>query len=137
MLKSVTIPASVTSIEDDAFYGCDALTDVYYAGSESDWGSIAIGESNESLTNAAIHYNAGEEQPTTTTTTTTTTTANPIGDADGNGVVNVMDIQIIKKCVVNTDFAENYTDTADINEDGKITSVDILMLKKIITNGEV
>ncbi|MEE1143752.1 MAG: dockerin type I repeat-containing protein [Acutalibacteraceae bacterium] len=60
-----------------------------------------------------------------------------MGDADGNGVVNVMDIQIIKKCVVNTDFAENYTDTADINEDGEITSVDILMLKKIITNGEV
>jgi hypothetical protein len=57
-LKSVAIPKAVTSIEVSAFYGCDGLTDVYYQGNESDWSGILIGEFNEPLLNAAIHYNS-------------------------------------------------------------------------------
>ena len=34
-LASVTIPGSVTSVEEYAFHGCDALTDVYYGGTET------------------------------------------------------------------------------------------------------
>ena len=36
-LKTVTIPTSVTSIEQWAFDRCDNLTDIYYEGSESQW----------------------------------------------------------------------------------------------------
>ena len=55
-LTSVAIPDSVTSIGDFAFNWCDSLTDVYYSGSEAQWASINIGESNDPLTSATIHY---------------------------------------------------------------------------------
>ena len=56
-LKSITIPDSVTSIGDDAFYWCYDLENVYYSGTQAQWDAIAIGENNEYLTNATIHYN--------------------------------------------------------------------------------
>lgn len=76
-LTSITIPENVTEIRNQAFYYCTALTmvelpkalqtvgdnafyetklqDVYYAGTEEDWGKIAIGVKNEPLTNAKLH----------------------------------------------------------------------------------
>ena len=55
-LTRVTIPASVTSIGNVAFYNT-GVTDVYYAGTEAQWKAIKIGEYNETLTKATIHYN--------------------------------------------------------------------------------
>ena len=56
-LKSIVIPKSVTSIEDNTFFLCKKLTDVFYTGSQSDWDKIAIGERNNDLLAATIHYN--------------------------------------------------------------------------------
>ena len=56
-LASITIPNSVTSIGDNAFRSCTSLTSVYYAGTEDEWNKITIGNDNENLTNATIHYN--------------------------------------------------------------------------------
>ena len=56
-LTSVTIPEGVTSIGDRAFGGCDAITDVYYSGTEEDWQAIEIGNYNDALSDATIHYN--------------------------------------------------------------------------------
>ena len=57
-LKSVTIGSGVTSIGVDAFFGCAYLKDVYYEGSEDQWNSIDIGENNDCLLNATIHFNS-------------------------------------------------------------------------------
>ena len=55
-LTSVTIPESVTSIGSAAFSGCDKLKHVYYGGSDLQWKEIEIGNYNDNLTDAIIHY---------------------------------------------------------------------------------
>ena len=55
-LTSVTIPEGVTSIGFAAFYNCTSLADVCYLGSAEQWKAIELGGSNESLTNANLHY---------------------------------------------------------------------------------
>ena len=55
-LTSVTIGDSVKSISDYAFYDCTSLTDVYYSGTEEQWNAITIGEENDPLLNATIHF---------------------------------------------------------------------------------
>ena len=56
-LTSIVIPESMASIGMYAFRGCTSLSDVYYAGSEDDWGRISISYYNTCLTSATIHYN--------------------------------------------------------------------------------
>ena len=50
------IPKSVTTIEEDAFDGCDRLRYIHYAGSQKDWESIKIGEGNDELLSAKMKY---------------------------------------------------------------------------------
>ena len=57
-LTSVVIPDSVTSIETQAFDYCRSLTDIYYSGTKEQWAAIEIGEDNDPLFNATIHYNS-------------------------------------------------------------------------------
>ncbi len=58
-LTSITLPDSVTYIGNYAFSTCDSLKDVYYAGTEEQWNAITIvGNHNECLTNATIHFNS-------------------------------------------------------------------------------
>jgi len=56
-ISEITLPVSLKIIDDDAFYLCDTLTEVYYKGSESEWNGISIGANNEYLINANIHFN--------------------------------------------------------------------------------
>ena len=57
-LVSVTIPDSVTKIERQAFEYCQALVNVYYAGSESDRAKMDIdGVGNDTLIGAEWHCN--------------------------------------------------------------------------------
>lgn len=55
-LTSITIPSSVTSIGMMAFYNCEKLTDVYYAGSQNEWDVIEIGDDNDPLRKSIIHF---------------------------------------------------------------------------------
>lgn len=55
-LKIVTISATVTRIREDSFSSCDNLKDVYYTGTENEWNEILIGDFNDPLKNANIHF---------------------------------------------------------------------------------
>ena len=55
-LTSVTIPNSVTSIESYAFEYCNAICDVYYGGTEKEWGNVQIGTNNDPILKARMHY---------------------------------------------------------------------------------
>ena len=55
-LLSVVIPNSVTNIWMGAFQSCNQLTDVYYVGTEANWGEIKIEWFNSFLQNATKHY---------------------------------------------------------------------------------
>ena len=74
-LSFITIPKSVTVIENSAF-GCAAgdegtLKDVYFTGSEEEWNKIDIWQYNDNLLLAKIHFNSEgpklepPEKPTT------------------------------------------------------------------------
>ncbi len=56
-LLSVDLPNSLSGIGDYAFADLDhVVDDVYYGGSRRQWSAIEIGDYNESLTGATIHF---------------------------------------------------------------------------------
>lgn len=58
-LSNITIPSSISSIGRRALSGCYKLTDIYYAGSESQWKAVQISgwENASTLSSTNIHYN--------------------------------------------------------------------------------
>ena len=58
VFTSIMIPDGVTHIDTDAFLDASRLTDVYYTGTEEQWAKIVIGDGNDYLKNATIHYNS-------------------------------------------------------------------------------
>ena len=55
-LISITIPNSITNIGDGAFHVCGHLADVYYKGTKEKWNNVSIGEYNDKLIGAKMHY---------------------------------------------------------------------------------
>ena len=55
-ISRVSIPIAVVNIRRDAFNDCFALSTVYYAGSEAQWQDILISSGNAPLENAVIEY---------------------------------------------------------------------------------
>ena len=56
-LICIIMPNSVESIGSGAFSSCFNINDVYYKGSEEQWGKIRIDYDNNYMTGATIHYN--------------------------------------------------------------------------------
>ena len=55
-LKTIYLPRSIKSISAYSFFFCESLEDVYYSGSQNEWDTVLIGEGNEPLTTANVHY---------------------------------------------------------------------------------
>lgn len=55
-LTSVTIPSSVTELGETLFYDCANLKDIYYGGTYAQWQTIKIGDYNDAMKSATIHY---------------------------------------------------------------------------------
>ena len=67
-IESITISNRVNEIPDGTFDGCWQLTDVYYDGTETEWKNVIVGEENDELLNANIHYLRIEEADETVET---------------------------------------------------------------------
>lgn len=61
-LQTVTFGDRVSWVCYSAFEDCDALTDVYFPGTEAQWNAIEIGYDNDCLLNAAIHFGQTEHE---------------------------------------------------------------------------
>lgn len=59
IVDRLVLPVSITSIGSYAFRAtyAVAIKNIYYEGSEQQWAQISIGEHNEGLDGATIHYN--------------------------------------------------------------------------------
>lgn len=77
-LTEMTLPDSITSISNSAFSICESLTDVYYAGTMEQWNKIKIGEYNDTLLNANIHYNTSNKPLKTNVTKEIDTNKNQV-----------------------------------------------------------
>lgn len=55
-LKTVTIPLSVTEIEEGTFDYCYALTDIYYDGTEESWNALKSGNYLWNLPSPTVHF---------------------------------------------------------------------------------
>ena len=110
-LTSATIPDSVTSIGRGAFDSCGSLTDVYYSGSKADWNQIAMGEYNDPLLDATIHYNYIKYDPITPVALTVTPSGNSYvltaeTDYDGDAYAAAYDAESALISVVSEPFAD-------------------------------
>ncbi|OGE10559.1 hypothetical protein A3A60_02285 [Candidatus Curtissbacteria bacterium RIFCSPLOWO2_01_FULL_42_26] len=56
----------------------------------------------------------------------------PIGDVNGNGVVNASDAEAILHYIAGTKSIDPYKDRADVNKDGAITSVDAQLIRQYL-----
>jgi len=110
----------VTSIGNYAFYDCSGLTDVYYAGTATEWDSIDIDSGgNDALTKATIHYNS--QMPTEAVT---------VGDVDGDGKVALADVSLIFRFLTGEATGVDAS-AADVTGDGEVTLRDVAALFKL------
>ena len=62
-LTKISIPNSLKSVGNSAFDNCFALTDIYFDGTEEEWDAIFIGDNNDHLLNATIHFKQVTTEP--------------------------------------------------------------------------
>ncbi len=64
-LKKIYLPATLTIVAANAFRNDDALTDVFYDGTQEQWGSVTIRTAgNDPLLRATLHWNSTAPTPT-------------------------------------------------------------------------
>ena len=54
-IESVTVPASVTHIQSNAFNSCTSLWDIYFTGTQAQWDAITVGTYNNALNWVTVH----------------------------------------------------------------------------------
>ena len=128
-VKSVSIPASVTSIGDLCFYDVESLEDVYYGGMGEQWQKISVGMMNNALYNAEFHFDAGEPDIEDIPDLTV------LGDVDFDGIITARDATAVLKHVVQLKILEGEAyANADANDDGVVNAKDATQILKIVVN---
>ena len=119
-LTSITVPESVESIGENAFAGCTNLAGITYAGHAGTWEDMT----EDSGITATPDYTFGTARP---------------GDIDGDYKITAADALLCRNYLASRDPSTGASTVeiaaiADINEDGKINTVDlILMRQQVVT----
>ena len=113
-LQSVTLPATITEIGENAFGACSALTDVWFAGTRAEWDAITIAEGNDALLNAEIH----------------TADDSVIGDVNQDGAADQADAALLQAYLLTEETALPAAEAADLNADGVLDARDLTLLKR-------
>lgn len=122
-LSKIYLPASLISIDENAFYECTNLTDIYYSGTEKQWRAISIANGNESLENAVVHYQTSGIQEVVT------------GDVNADGIFSVLDVILLQRWLLA--IPDTHLDDwkmADFYEDDKLNVFDLCLMKKELQN---
>lgn len=120
-LDGVVIPTRITYIGEGAFNKCLSLTNVYYTGTEEQWGGITINDWNHSLLNAELIFNYifshicaewGEWVVTKTPTFISSGERSKVCTVCGDTVTETMDMLVGKvqqwNIVLKDDLAANF-----------------------------
>lgn len=114
-LVEITVPSSLVSIGNNAFYRCNALAFVNFRGDEHEWNNIIFGNNNKLLTNADLSFNYIEY---------------PKGDINQNNLIDICDLLQLKITLLSVDVEFNRS--CDVNEDYTLNSLDYTSLRKIL-----
>ena len=140
-LTSITIPDSVTSIGNNAFYNCTSLENVYYRGSEEDKAKISIGSNNSKLTNSIWYYNSCIGSVNHTYDNNCDTICNECGyargDIDGDEKVNLKDLIAIAQYAANWENLVVNEHALDVNGDGVVNLNDVNHLARYLAGWDV
>ncbi len=122
VLRSVTFPESLKAIGLHAFFGLNNLKDIYYLGSESDWGNVQIGANNQPIDTATKHFDLQSSYVM-------------LGDVDGDSQITPKDITNLRRYLVGGWNVDIIKANADINKDGTISTKDVTLLKRFLAGG--
>ncbi|MCI8610243.1 MAG: leucine-rich repeat protein [Firmicutes bacterium] len=128
-LDSVTIPNSVTNIEANAFWGCGSLTDITISENVTAIGSNAFGQC-DNLTISGKKGSFVENYAHENAISFKEGLMGKPGDVNGDGKVNVTDINIIRLNILGRrELTPLQREVADVNHDGKINVTDINLIR--------
>ncbi len=114
-LKTVCLPAALTAIGENAFAECNALEEVWFAGTKAEWDALTVAEGNDCLLNAVVH--TADEQTA--------------GDADGDGSLTAADVRLLREYLLGNP-AEIAADAADLNRDSHLDARDLSLMKHLL-----
>ena len=130
-LESITIPDNVTTIGEYAFSDCEALESITIENPECE-----INDSEYTISETATIYGynnstaqAYAEKYNRNFVFLGTAPEILTGDANADGVFNILDIITLQKWLLNTGDLPNWQ-AVDFNQDGMITIFDLMLAKK-------
>ncbi len=121
-MVSLTIPTSVTWINEDAFEYCSKLEHIYYEGTEEQWGKVKVNGSNSGYlfhSRCRIHYKGS---PNTSTISSGNHGENVTWADNGNNTLTISGTGNLPYCTYVTDMPWAYrrsTLQKIVIEDGK------------------
>ena len=113
-LQNVYLPSTLMSIGDGAFAGCSALENIYYGGhDEWYWNGVSVGNNNDELLNATLHY---EPYPYM------------VGDVTRDGQIDMRDAFQVYKWASEGGVPDDMVWLADMTQDGEVDMRDAFSL---------